>query len=115
MCRKANRKSQSALLWYKIVKVLQSVCSPFKCLFFLVHYSFFLVLFLEGKGLDTKVTSIDVYIMLAEPNENVSPSMRTMYLFTSSCACARSSPGLCSPLIHSMVSNDSGRASKDPD
>ena len=38
----------------------------------------------------------------------VPSSMRKMCGFSSSCACARSYPGLCSPLTHSVISNDSG-------
>ena len=40
-------------------------------------------------------------------SENVPSSMRKMYGLTSSCARARSHPGLCSSLIHSMVFIDS--------
>ena len=35
--------------------------------------------------------------------------------FRSSCACASYYPGLCSPFIHSVVSNDSVADSEDPD
>ena len=38
-------------------------------------------------------------------SENVPSSMRKMRRFRSSCACAKYQPGLCSPFIHSIVSN----------
>ena len=43
----------------------------------------------------------------ATPSENVSSSMRKMCGFTSSGTCAKSHPGICSPLKYSMVCNDS--------
>ena len=46
--------------------------------------------------------------ILASPSENVLSSMRKMRRFRSSCACAKYHPGLWSPFIHSVVSNDSG-------
>ena len=39
--------------------------------------------------------------------EKVPSSMRKMCGLTSSCACARSRTGICSPLMHSIESNDS--------
>ena len=41
-------------------------------------------------------------------NEKVPSSMRKFSKFTAHCACARSHPDICFPLIHSVVSNDSG-------
>ena len=54
-------------------------------------------------------------IIWATQSENVPSSMRNMCGFTSSCACARSHPSLCSPLIHSIVSNESASDSEGPE
>ena len=42
-------------------------------------------------------------IIRVAPSENVSSSMRKIYRFGSSCACAKYHPGLCSQWIHSVV------------
>ena len=47
-------------------------------------------------------------------SENVSSSIRKIYGFTSSCACARSRSSLTSPLIHSIVSNNSDSGERKP-
>ena len=46
-------------------------------------------------------------VMWAAPSEKVPSSMRKMGGFTSCCTCAKSHPGICSPLKHSIVSKDS--------
>ena len=52
---------------------------------------------------------------MAVPSEKVSSRIRKICGFTSSCACARSHPGLYSPLIHSIVSSDSESDSEGSD
>ena len=48
-------------------------------------------------------------LRLVAPSEKMSSSMRKTCEFTSS---AMSHPSLCSPLIHSIVSSDSGRGQR---
>ena len=51
-------------------------------------------------------TSIST-VSWALSKENVDSNMHKMSIFGSSCACAKYQPGLCSPFIHSVGSNDS--------
>ena len=55
----------------------------------------------------TKIRRIQIQIIWAMSSEKVSSNMRKMYRFRWSRVCAKSHPGLCSPLIHSIASNDS--------
>ena len=52
--------------------------------------------------------------MWAALYENVSSGMRQTRSFISSCAFAKYHPGLCSPFIHSVVSNDSVSGQRRP-
>ena len=45
--------------------------------------------------------------MWAAPDEKVPSNTSKICGFTSSCTCAKSHPGICFPLKHSIVSNDS--------
>ena len=47
-------------------------------------------------------------------SENAPSSMRKKCGFASACAPARSHPGICSPLIHSIVSSDSDSGQRRP-
>ena len=53
------------------------------------------------------VTIIYCNIRRAAPSENVPSNMRKMRRFRPFYACAKCHPGICSPFIHSKVSNES--------
>ena len=76
----------------------------------------------QGKISQPSILSIDgtllqnITSLLHGPRkaEQVPSNMRKLRRFRSSCACAKYQPGLCSPFIHSIVSNDSVSGQRRP-
>ena len=50
---------------------------------------------------------LHIYLILATSAENVSLSMRNMHRFRLIQTCTKSRPSICTPLIHSIMLNDS--------
>ena len=60
------------------------------------------------------LSTLDWALQWNSPNKNAPSTMRTMRKFKSSCASAKYHQALCSPFIHSVVSNNSVRGQGRP-